>query len=299
MADQLKTTLNRLYKTFDISYLESDPLWFPHEAKRKDREVVALLSASLAYGRVTQIKKSIQAVIERTDDNPLEFIVNTTASQKLKALKGIKHRFNDEKDIACLLHYMRQMIDQTAAASTKGSIGKFYKLGYDKADPTIEKSLVSFCQRVLDLDHGGIYSTTGGKTKKLPKKAGVRYFFPSPKDGSACKRLNLFLRWMVRSDPTLDKSIDFGLWKFIDPAQLVIPIDTHIGRISRNIGILTRNANDWKSALEVTSHLKKLDPADPVRYDFAICRLGILDECPKKKDAVKCENCLIKGVCIL
>lgn len=291
----LKTTLNRLYKTFDISYLESDPLWFVHDAKVRDREVVALLSASLAYGRVVQIKKSISSVLERTDNDPLNFILNTTAKQKLKAMKGIKHRFNDEKDIACLLHFMRQMIDSTSTNTTRGSIGKFYKVGYNKSDTTIEPSLISFCQRVLDLDHSSIY----GKTKALPKKAGVRYFFPSPKDGSACKRLNLFMRWMVRRDDSLKESIDFGLWKFISPSQLVIPIDTHIGRISRNIGLLTRNANDWKSALEVTNHLKKLDPNDPVRYDFAICRLGILDECPSKKNILKCNDCLIKNVCIL
>ena len=123
----------------------------------------------------------------------------------------------------------------------------------------------------------------------------MRYFFSSPAGGSACKRLNLYLRWMVRHDPGLD----LGLWTEVPPSRLVIPLDTHVARIARYVGLSSRNTADWKMALEVTRALREFDPGDPVKYDFAICRLGILDYCPRKRDALKCAACLLKPVCTL
>ena len=111
--------------------------------------------------------------------------------------------------------------------------------------------------------------------------------------GSACKRLNLYLRWMVRRGDNLD----FGLWTDVDPAKLIIPLDTHVARISRYIGLTERKSCDWVAAEEVTCSLRILDPKDPVKYDFAICRLGILDDCPSKRDHEKCKLCTLADVC--
>ena len=134
-----------------------------------------------------------------------------------------------------------------------------------------------------------------GRNGRLGPGSPVRLFFSSPADGSACKRLNLFLRWMVRRSGGLD----FGLWSDVSPRRLVIPLDTHVARIARYVGLTTRTTPDWKMALDVTHSLRRFDPGDPVKYDFAICRLGILDYCPRKRDIVKCEGCSLRPVCTL
>ncbi len=282
----LKTRLDRLYRRFDKGFLESDPLLFPHRfTSKRDQEIVALIASALAYGRVAHIKKSIESVLAIMGSKPYAFTMNLTPKEGIKLFKGFTHRFNNGSDIACLIYFMRQMIEES------GSIGGFFKLGYSKEDSTIKNALISFTEGALKLSHGGIY----GRAKVLPKKAGVRYFFPSPKDGSACKRLNLWLRWMVR---TAD-DVDLGFWRFIAPAKLIMPIDTHIARLSRYLGLTNRKTADWRMAEEVTEALRVFDNCDPVKYDFAICRLGILDECPKRYDKAKCLECLINDVCVI
>ena len=142
----------------------------------------------------------------------------------------------------------------------------------------------------MSLDRGRFYP--GG----LPGAGqGVRYFLPSPRDGSACKRLNLFLRWMVRRGDGLD----FGLWREVSTAKLVIPLDAHVSRIARYIGLTDRPTPSWRTALEVTARLRRFDAEDPVKYDFSLCRLGILKLCPKKRNLTKCRNCSLVEVCLL
>lgn len=281
----LKDCLDKLYTAFDLKFLSPDPLEFVHQFKKpEEREVVGLIASSLAYGRVDKILASIRSVLEKMGNKPYRFVVNFNPKTDTKIFDGFVHRFNTGKDIACLVYFAKQMIEES------GSVGKFFLKGYSNADKSIKNALVSFSERVLSLAPSPIY----GK-QSLPKNAGVRFFFPSPKDGSPCKRLNLYLRWMVRNGDKLD----FGLWKDIPSNKLIIPLDTHIARISRNIGLTKRKSPDWKMAEEITENLKKLDPMDPVKYDFALCRLGILEHCPKKKDYDKCERCLIRKICVL
>ncbi|MEE9614775.1 MAG: DUF2400 family protein, partial [Thermodesulfobacteriota bacterium] len=165
--------------------------------------------------------------------------------------------------------------------------------GYSPEDKSVKEALISFSERALGLKTDGIYGP--GPLPSLPSGAGVRFLFPSPEGRSPCKRLNLFLRWMVRRGDGLD----FGLWKGVSPSKLIIPLDTHIARISRYLGLTSRNSADWAMAEEVTDSLRKLDPLDPTKYDFSLSRLGILDECPTRRDPIKCESCMIKGVCVL
>jgi uncharacterized protein (TIGR02757 family) len=120
----------------------------------------------------------------------------------------------------------------------------------------------------------------------------LRYLLTSPKDGSACKRMNLFLRWMVRRTPP-----DLGIWDFVDPAKLVVPLDTHVHRIANFLGLSSRKTPDWKTARAITDHLAKFNRADPIRYDFAICRLGILDLCSRKRRKANCDVCLLRDAC--
>ena len=281
----LKKYLDKLYTTFDLKFLSPDPLEFVHQFKKpEDQEIVGLIASSLAYGQVERILASIRSVLERMGNQPYRFVVNFNPRKDAAVFEGFIHRFNIGKDIACLIYFAKQMIEKN------GSIGRFFLEGYNPQDVNIKNSLISFSERALSLDASPIY----GK-QKLTKNAGVRFLFPSPKDVSPCKRLNLYLRWMVRNADALG----FGLWKDIRPGKLVIPLDTHLARISQNIGLTKRKTPDWKMAKEITENLKMLDPEDPVKYDFALCRLGILEHCPKQKDLKKCETCLIKKVCVL
>jgi uncharacterized protein (TIGR02757 family) len=287
----LKRQLDKLYKTFDRSFLRTDPLQFVHRYKSPgDREVVGLISSSLAYGRVDGIRRSIERVLAVMGGEPYRFIMNFTPERDGRLFDDFVHRFNRGPDISCLLYFARQMIEDS------GSVGGFFSKGYRPGAGSIKEALTTFTKNVMTLDSSQVYGPGGdGGGGGLPKDAGVRFFFPSPMDGSACKRLNLFLRWMVRRGDGLD----FGLWKGVDPADLVIPLDTHIARISKNLGLTTRKSPGWKMAEEITGELKRLDPVDPVKYDFALCRLGILEKCPKKLDPEKCERCMIREVCVL
>lgn len=284
MNKRLKTRLDALYATFDLAFLATDPLEFVHKYDSpEDREIVGLVSSSLAYGRVDTIKKSIAKVMDAAGPHPYKFAKRFDPVIGMALFEGFVHRFNNGDDISCLFWYARQIIEES------GSIGDFFLKGYSSGHKNVKEALTAFSENVLSLDSSAVY----GK-KTLPAKAGVRFFFPNPVDGSPCKRLNLYLRWMVRKD-----KLDFGQWSGVDPAKLVMPLDTHIARISKNIGLTKRANPGWKMAEEITEALKALDPADPVKYDFALCRLGILDKCPRNADASRCESCLIKEICVL
>jgi len=281
----LKRYLERLYRTYDIGFLSSDPLEFVHRyADPADREVVGLIASSLAYGRVAGIRRSVERVLSVMGASPVRFAAAFRPAQGPGPFKDFAHRFNRGEDIACLVYFIRQMLEKS------GSIGAFFMDGYSAGDKNIKGALGSFAANVLALDAGRIYGA-----RSLPRGAGVRYFFPSPENGSACKRLNLYLRWMVRRSDGLD----FGLWREVEPRKLVIPLDTHIARISRHIGLTKRRTPDWKTAEEITASLSELDPADPVKYDFALSRLGILDRCPAAAEPEKCRDCVIRKVCVL
>lgn len=281
----LKRVLERLYRAYDLEFLSTDPLEFVHRYKRpEDREIAGLIASSLAYGRVEGIKRSVQNVLNAMGPSPFNFTRSFDPKKDCGLFAGFVHRFNRGVDICCLIYFARQMIEGS------GSIGGFFLKGYSSADHNVKNALMNFSEKALALDPGNIYGTKG-----LPQKAGVRFFFPTPADGSPCKRLNLYLRWMIRRGD----SLDFGQWRDVDPARLVIPLDTHIARISKKIGLTKRANPDWKMAEEITEALKKLDPKDPVKYDFSLCRLGILEKCPSRKDPSKCESCLIKKFCIL
>jgi len=284
-AERLRESLDGLYDRFDASFLSPDPLEFVHRfSEPRDQEVAGLIAASLAYGRVAQIRKTIGKVMEAMEWSPYAFTAGFQPKRDGKAFEKIVHRFNTGDDIGCLIYFARQMIEEA------GSIGNFFLRGADPDERNIGGALSRFTAAVLALDSEPVY----GK-KLLPADAGVRFFFPTPQKGSPCKRLNLYLRWMVRRGDRLD----LGLWGDIEPAQLVIPLDTHIGRIARIIGLTARKSADWKMAEEITVSLARCDPDDPVKYDFALSRLGILDYCPKKRNPARCEACFIQELCLL
>jgi uncharacterized protein (TIGR02757 family) len=279
----LKKHLDSLYKKFDIKFLSPDPLELVHKfSSPEDKEVTGLIASSLAYGRVEKILSSVETIFSIMDNRPYAFTKKFDPKKDKKKFKKFVHRFNIGEDVACLIYMMKQTLD------AHGSLGDFFKKGYNRKDENIAPALSKFVKGMLALDCSPFY-----KGSNLPEDAGVRYFLPSPEKGSACKRLNLYLRWMVRKGDKLD----FGLWKGIPPSKLIIPLDTHIAKISRNLGLTKSKNPGWKMAIEITASLKKLDPKDPVKYDFPLSRLGIMNLCTGKKDTEKCGKCGLFPIC--
>ena len=280
----LKTKLDSLYRTYNGDYLETDPLKFVRRyAGRENREIVGLISAALAYGNVNQICTSIEKILVPMGLSPLDFVRKFDIHVTTDVYRAFVHRFNRGKDVALLLYYLHQIYERYP------SIEAFFAEGYSRDDETIEKGLSHFVSRVLGLDCSPFYRGA------LPKSAGVRFLLSSPANGSACKRMNMFLRWMVRQDD----GVDCGLWNTVNASQLILPLDSHTARICSYIGLTGRRNTSWLMALEVTGNLRILSPDDPTKYDFALSRLGILDLCFHRYKAGICEQCRLFTVCRL
>jgi uncharacterized protein (TIGR02757 family) len=263
-------------------FLHTDPLGIPYAYPDPlDRELAAFLAAGLAYGRVDIVLRSCRDALARMGPNPAHFARNFEPRTQARVFDGWVHRFNRGVDLAALLWGFRQIY------AKHGSLGALFGRGLAPSDPHIGAALDSFCAAFTAQDFDPVYP--GGA---LPADAGVRWFFARPSDGSACKRLNLFLRWMVRRD-----GLDLGLWPEVSPAQLLMPLDTHVARICGYLGLSARQTVGWPMVLEVTDKLRELSPHDPVRYDWAICRLGILNACPRKRQAELCSACALFPVC--
>ncbi|MBI3939277.1 MAG: TIGR02757 family protein [Acidobacteria bacterium] len=281
---RLKTTLDTFIENFQYrARLEHDPIWFVRGCPRdEDREIAALFAAVFAYGNVAQILGTLRQLFSLMDPGPYPFVMGFSSSDAAR-FRRFYHRFNTGRDVIALCLALRKTLEEF------GSLQNLFVAGNDAQALTIELGLSTFVQNLLRRVPAQVY-----RRRSLPASAGVRFLLSSPASGSACKRMNLFLRWMVRPGP-----IDFGLWKKVAPRQLVLPVDTHIARIGRYIG-LTRRANmGWKTALDMTASLRTLNPQDPVRYDFALCHLGIMRGCPAKYNPAQCASCPIREVCTL
>jgi uncharacterized protein (TIGR02757 family) len=264
---RIKYLLDRFYKEYNFDErMLHDPIEFPHLYKRnEDIEVVGFISSCLAYGRVGLFKPVIEKILSKMGSTPYDFIYDFNVKRHGHLFSGIKYRFNENRDIICLFFVMKELLRRDE------SIQKTFKRFYRSDDPHVGNTLADFIAYILDLDTSKVYG-------RNIKPSGLLQFFPSPINGSACKRINLFLRWMIR-----DRDIDFGIWKGIPKNKLIIPLDTHIARISRCLGFTKRKSQDWKMAVEITKSLRKLDPEDPLKYDFAMCHYGISGLCGPEK----------------
>ena len=274
---QIRDILEKLYKRYNRRELISpDPLQFLYRySDPADIEITAFLASALAYGRVQQIEKSLNNLLGRMGDSPSEFVINFD-KEKRRMLNDFKHRFTTGDDISDLLTLLRTIISRC------GSIEQYFALGYNPGDNNIIPALSKFCNSLLDIHAAG--------PKGQPTR-GLKYLLVSPDGGSACKRLNLFLRWMVRDD-----DVDAGLWKSIDKAKLIVPIDVHMGRLCKILDLYDRKTVSLSAATEITESFAEIEPADPVKYDFALSRIGILENCNgrRRKD---CEFCELFGFC--
>jgi uncharacterized protein (TIGR02757 family) len=279
--DALKPALDRLYATFNRPDSAADPIHIVRRfARDDDREVVGFIAACLAFGRVASVLQSVERVVAALGDRPASAVKAFDPRRDRGRLSGIVHRWVRGVDLVALVWILRQMLDRS------GSIEGFFIEGAREAGGAddVGPALEAFSRRALALDLVAAYG-------RVPRRPGVTVFFPRPSAGSACKRLNLFLRWMVRRD-----ALDLGVWSGVDPARLVVPLDTHVIRVGRCLGLTRYRSPGWVMAREITASLRAIDPADPVKYDFALCHLGMMDACgfgrPQRDSA-----CPLREVC--
>jgi uncharacterized protein (TIGR02757 family) len=275
----VKQALDQLYAGFNHPDSATDPIHIVRRFDRDDdREVVGFIAAALAFGRVSSVLRSIERVLAVIGPAPADYIRRFDARRHGPAFAGIVHRWTREADIVAMLWLLRQMIDSA------GSVEGFFLEGYDPGADDIVDALDSFSTRAMALDLKAAYG-------RVPKRPGVCYFFPRPSAGSACKRLNLFLRWMVRRD-----ALDLGVWTRVSPAKLIVPLDTHVIRVGRCLRLTKYTSPGWRMARDITASLRRLDPTDPVKYDFSICHLGMMNACGFAQSQGD-SQCPLRGVC--
>jgi uncharacterized protein (TIGR02757 family) len=268
----IQEPLEGLYRTFDHVDSATDPVHIVRRfTSREDREVVGFCAAALAFGRVASVLQSIESLLAAMGPAPAAFVREFDVKRDGRALKPLVHRWIRGGDLTALMLILQRMVRES------GSIENFFAEGDDPSTPDVGRALDSFSTRAMQTDFRG--------------GARVGYFFPRPAAGSACKRLNLFLRWMVRKD-----AIDLGVWSRVSPSRLIVPLDTHVIRVGRCLRLTKYISPGWKMAAEITAALRAIDPDDPVRYDFSLCHIGMMHACgyglPQRD-----TQCPLRGVC--
>src|SRR6266404_1785571 len=280
-AQRLRQPLERLYREFDYgTRVELDAIRFPlRYAAPRDRELVGLLTACLAYGRVDLFSGQLEGILARMGPSPAAFVAAFDPRRDSVAFDDFWYRFNRPRDLVAFCIAARDLLARF------GTLEKCFLAG--DADPRgpIGPPLERFARAFLEADLHEVFS-------RGRRSRGYRHLFPLPSIGGPCKRLLLFLRWMVRREAP-----DFGLWAGVSPARLLIPVDTHVENMSRAIGLTRRRSRNWRMAEEITGRLAVLDPADPVKYDFALCHTRMAGDCLDRRDAVVCPPCGLRGVC--
>lgn len=272
--------LEQLYEAYNREDAAADPIQIVRRYKNPaDQEVVGFCAAALAFGRVNSVLNTVEALTRILGPEPAQYVRRFDPKAPHPELRAMVHRWTRGRDIVALLWVLRQMIDRS------GSIEGFFLEGYDPGATDLGDALDSFSRRAMTLDLKAVYG------RRVPARTGVCYFFTRPSAGSGCKRLNLFLRWMVRRD-----EVDLGAWASIPPSKLIVPLDTHVIRLGRCLRLTRYSSPGWRMAVEITASLRAIDPVDPVRFDFSICHVGMMNACGfgrRQGDA----QCPLKGIC--
>jgi uncharacterized protein (TIGR02757 family) len=294
----LPESLERLYHDYNHVESASDPV---HRVRPfsdpADREVAGFCAGALAFGRVASVLNSIDTLFAVMGPHPAAFVRVFQPETAPAGLRAMVHRWIRGDDVVALLWILRQMLDRS------GSLEAFFLEGYRHEHEDIGPALDSFSTRALALDVRRAYRGAPARDRAAAtatreagptastKRAGVCYFFPRPSAGSACKRLNLFLRWMARSD-----EVDLGVWTRVPRSKLIVPLDTHVIRLGRCLRLTRYVSPGWKMAADITASLRTLNPHDPVRFDFSLCHVGMMNACGfgrKQGDS----QCPLKGLC--
>lgn len=252
----------------------NDPVEFVHRfTDPHDRELVALVASSLAFGNVKALRAKIEDALDRIGPDVARAAEDLP---KLRAaLRGWKHRLFTADDLARLLTGARRVQLES------GTLGEALRRAFEETGD-LREALISWTASIR---------RAGGLDRPSARR-GPAHILSDPSKGSAVKRLHLLLRWMVRPAD----GVDLGLWP-LSPSVLVVPVDTHIHKLGRNLGFTSRRDVSWRTAAEITDHLRLFDPEDPVKYDFSLCHMGMLQRCPSRRDPVRCEGCGIVSVC--
>ena len=284
LTKSLASSLESQYHDYNRVDSASDPVHKVRPFKTPaDREIAGFCAGALAFGRVASVLHSIDALFAVMGPNPAAFVRAFDPGAPHPELRAIVHRWTRGVDLVALLWVLRQMVERS------GSIEAFFLEGHRDDHEDIGSALDSFSMRAMAMDTRRAY---GRAVRRGP---GVCYFFPRPSGGSACKRLNLFLRWMIRSD-----EVDLGAWTQAPESRLqsklIVPLDTHVIRLGRCLRLTRYTSPGWKMAADITASLRKLDPDDPVRFDFSLCHLGMMNACGfgRKQGDTQCP---LKGLC--
>ena len=273
---RIKAALDSVRARCDtVARREADPVGFVHAYESVcDRELVALVAACVAFGNVKTVRAKIASLLERLGSSPA--LVAERPREVRSRLRGWRHRVFRGDDVAALLVGARRV------QRVHGSLGALFQAQFGRT-ASLREALGSLCDAIRK----------GGGLRRAGPRRGPSHLLPDPRGPSSSKRLLLFLRWMVRAPD----GVDLGLWP-VDPAALLVPVDVHIHKLSRNLGLTTARAPSWRAAEEITRALARFDASDPTKYDFSLCHMGMLQRCPSRRDPVRCEGCGIKHVCI-
>lgn len=251
LRDLLETAVEQYNRP---GFIQDDPIGIPHRFPRlQDKEIIGFWAAMLAWGQRKTIINSTNRLVELMDGAPFDFILHHEEKDRARFL-DFKHRTFQSTDTLYFLEFFQQFYKKNT------SLEHAFARHLHPDDTTTENALIGFHRDFFDHPYA---------------PARTRKHVATPERNSTCKRLNMFLRWMVRSD---NRGVDFGVWKNIKPAQLLMPLDVHVERIARHYGLLERPQTDWKAVLELTERLREFDPNDPVKYDFALFSMGVMQE---------------------
>ncbi len=274
--DEIGRTLDRVRHACDVEARRAaDPVGVVHGYEGPlDQEIAALVAACIAFGNVKTIRGKLGELLHALGPHP-----STAAEDEARvhrALSRWKHRVFRGEDVACLVVGARRV------QRTNGSLGA--RFAADLAETRdLREALSRFCAAIRD---------AGGLGRGKTKRRGPAHLLPEPRGTGGSKRLLLFLRWMIRPAD----GVDLGLWD-VPTSALLCPVDTHIHKLARNLGLTTRKGVTWETAEEITAGLRRLDPVDPVKYDFSLCHMGMLQRCPSRRDPARCDGCGVKPVC--
>ncbi len=245
-----KNKLEELTEKYEtVEFIKDDPIQFPHRFKTtQDIEIAGFVASLFAYGNRKVFIRKLNELFEIMNNKPLEFVLNFES----ESLKSVNYRFAKDFDIIEVFIILHKLYKQD------GGLKKLFQYGWQ-----IDNSILTMLQTVTDYFYSNIKNEVG---------QGFYHLIPNPKNKGAMKRMNMFLRWMVRKGP-----VDLEVWGFINTSELLIPLDVHVARLSREMGLLTRSSNDFKAVLELNENLKKFDAKDPAKFDFAIFGLGVDD----------------------
>lgn len=271
-ARRLKPLLDELVASHDAEGRRAtDPVSFVHAFEDDgDREVVGLIAATLAFGNVVAVRASVRRVLDVLGPKPAEAIASRSRAELSASLAGFRHRVYRGDDVAVMLS------NAAGLRRSRGSLGAAFADGL-LAGESVHEALAVFADALR-----------GNEPSR-----GLAHLVPDPRKGSASKRLWLYLRWMVRAND----GVDLGIWD-VSPSLLIVPVDTHILRIGQNLGLTSRTDASLRTAEEITASLRALDPEDPVRYDFALCHLGVSRACPSRREDAICQLCALRTVCL-